>query len=125
MRAAAMAVMALGLLLVVLSAAWTSIFPSSAKWTLDKEAHWQKVKGRMHTLSFVMSDPKQADPRARQDAASAKAEFDKLKLEDDVLKADFSSAYDTPRTTSTILKWTGLSIAGVGVIGYYAVNQSR
>jgi hypothetical protein len=79
----------------------------------------------MHALSFVISGPKQANPRTGQDSASAKAEFDKLKLEDDELKADFSSAYDTPRTTSTILKWSGLSIAAVGIIGWYAVNQSR
>jgi hypothetical protein len=125
MKSAAMGTIALGILLVVLSAAWTTIFPSSARWTPDKESHWQKVKGRMHTLSFVVSDPKQADVRSRQNATSAKAEFDKLKLEDDELKADFSSAYDTPRTTSTVLKWLGISIAGIGLIGYYAVNQSR
>lgn len=125
MRAAALGAMALGIVLVLLSVAWTTIFPSSAKWTPDKEAHWQKVKGRMHSLSFVISDPKQADARRGQDAMSAKAEFDKLKLEDDELRAQFSSAYDTPRTTSTILKWSGLSIAAVGVVGWYAANQSR
>jgi hypothetical protein len=79
----------------------------------------------MHTLSFVVSDPKQADVRSGQNATTAKAEFDKLKLEDDELKADFSSAYDSPRTTSAVLKWSGISLAVIGLIGFYAVNQSR
>jgi hypothetical protein len=59
------------------------------------------------------------------DIGQAKAEYDKLKIENDQLAAEFSGVYDTPRTLATVLKWTGLSLALVGVIGWYAVSQSR
>ncbi len=54
-----------------------------------------------------------------------KAEYEKLRVENDQLNADFKSATESPKTTSTILKWSGISIALVGIVGWYAVNQSR
>ena len=68
--------------------------------------------------------------QARRNAASndigqAKAEYEQLKVENAQLAAEFSGVYDTPRTLATVLKWSGLSLALVGIIGWYAVSQAR
>ena len=40
------------------------------------------------------------------------------------LKTQFESAYNSPRTASGILKWTGISLAGLGIVGWLAVRNS-
>ena len=58
------------------------------------------------------------------DPAEAKQEYDRLMAEGDQLMAEFQSAYDSPRTVSTILKWTGITLAGLGILGWLAVRES-
>jgi hypothetical protein len=125
MKLAATGAISLGLLLLLLSAAWTSIFPASARWTPDKEEQAQKVKSRLHSLSFVVDNPKYVSTHSASETGKTKAEFEALKQENEQLNADFSSAYGGPRTTAKALQWSGISLAVVGIIGWYAVNQSR
>ena len=54
-----------------------------------------------------------------------KVEYEKLRIESDQLNAEFKDATEGPKTTSSILKWTGISLALVGLVGWYAVKQSR
>jgi hypothetical protein len=54
-----------------------------------------------------------------------KAEYEQLKKENAELDAEYTSAADTPKTVARFLKWTGLSLALVGIIGWYAVSQTR
>ena len=115
-----------GLLLLALSFIWVAMFSGKPAWTKEKGDRWGEVKGRMHNLAFVVNAPPGAVKLHNgPDLGQAKAEYEALKKENEQLTAEFSGAYDTPRTMSTILKWTGLSLTGVGVIGWYAVNQSR
>jgi hypothetical protein len=44
--------------------------------------------------------------------------------ESEQLNAEFQSAYDRPNTISSILKWTGLSLAAIGIIGWYAARNA-
>ena len=62
---------------------------------------------------------------AGQDIGKLKAEYDELQKEVTQLNADFTSAAETPHTVAKFLKWTGISLAAFGLIGWYAVNQSR
>jgi hypothetical protein len=125
MKQATIGLIGLGFALLLLSGLWTVIFPASSRWTPDKEARAQKVKARLHSLSFVVGNPQHASMHSGQDTGQAKAEFDALNTEHDQLNADFASATETPRTISNFLKWSGLSLAAVGLVGWYAVNQSR
>jgi hypothetical protein len=60
-----------------------------------------------------------------QDIGQLKAEYEQLKKENAELDAEYTSAADTPKTVAKFLKWSGISIAIVGIISWYAVNQSN
>ena len=112
-----------GLLLVVLSSVWNTLFPGTSRWTPEKATRSAEVKDRLHNLAFVVNAPKPNLQRG-QDLGQLKAEFEQLKKENDALNADFSAASETPKTVATIFKWSGISLAAVGLIGWYAANQS-
>jgi hypothetical protein len=114
---------ALGFVLLALSFAWVSMFPGSSTWTQEKAARSTEIKGKMHNLAFIVNAP---NPRlhAGQDLGQLKAEYEQLRKENEQLNADFESAYNSPRTTANVLKWTGLSFAVLGLIGWYAVKQT-
>jgi hypothetical protein len=122
----ALGITGLGLLLLVLSLAWVSLFSGKSGFTDEKAHRWGEVKQRLHNLAFVVNAPPGTiKMHGGSDLGQAKAEYDQFKVENDQLAAEFSGVYDTPRTLATVLKWTGLSLALVGVIGWYAVSQSR
>jgi hypothetical protein len=59
------------------------------------------------------------------DRGEAKQEFDTLKKEYDELSSQFQSAQQHPHTVSKVMKWSGIALAALGLIGWYATNQSR
>jgi len=118
-------VIGLGLLMLILSGIWPTLFPGTSIWTEEKAARWAVVKDKLHNLAFIVDDSKPVKMHGGPDIAKAKAEFEQLDAEGKQLKADFSRAHDRPQTVSKVLKWAGLSLAVVGVIGWYAVNQQR
>jgi hypothetical protein len=117
-------IIVLGVFLFLLSAAWTTIFPPTSRWTDEKANRFAAVKAKLHNLSFVVNAPTPNLQRG-QDIGQLKLEYEQLKKENEVLDAEYTSAADTPKTVARFLKWSGLSIAAVGIIGWYAVNQSR
>jgi hypothetical protein len=115
----------LGLLLLVLSSAWVALFPGTSSWTPEKATRWSEVKDRLHNLSFVVNAPPgHVRLHGGRDYGEIKTEYDQTKAEAEILRAEFESAYKNPRTVSTILKWTGISLAGVGLVGWLAVRES-
>jgi hypothetical protein len=114
---------AIGFLLFALSFAWASMFPGTSRWTAEKAQRSSEIKGKMHNLAFIVNAP---NPKlhAGQDLGQLKAEYEQLRKENEQLNAEFESAYNSPRTTATALKWTGLSLAILGIIGWYAVKQT-
>ena len=124
MKAVVAGLIAFGLVLFLLSALWTTIFPPTARWTDEKASHALEVKSKLHNLAFIVNAPKPSLQKG-QDLGQMKAEYEQLKKENEELNSDFASAAETPKTVATFLKWSGLSIALVGVVGWYAVNQSR
>lgn len=117
-------VIGLGLFLLALSALWNTLFPATAKWTPEKQARAAEVKGKLHNLAFVVNSPR-PNLQAGQDLGQLKAEYEALRKEQKQLDAEFSAAAETPQTVSKVLKWSGLSLAAIGIIGWYAINQQR
>lgn len=114
-----------GLLMLILSGLWPTLFPGTSIWTEEKAARWAIVKDKLHNLAFLVDSPKPAKMHGGPDPAKVKAEYDQLSAEGQQLKADFSRAHDRPQTVSKFLKWSGISLAVVGLVGWYAVNQTR
>ena len=114
----------LGLLMLVLSGVWVSMFSGTGGWTNEKAKHWSDVKDRMNNLSPIVNAPSGKQPPRGVDPAKAKAEFDELKKENEQLAAEFTGNYNSPRTTATVLKWGGISLVAVGLIGWYVVKNA-
>ena len=91
---------------------------------MEKAAHANEVKSKVYNMAFAMNGQK-PNLQKGEDLGQMKAQFEALKKENAELDAEFNSITGTPRTISTFLKWSGISIAAVGIVGWYAVNQSR
>jgi hypothetical protein len=108
----------LGVLLLGLSTVWTSFSSAESGWT-DKKA--QRSAEVQSSIPVLAGKAKAAKGPA---AATLKAELDALKKENEQLNAEFNSAANSPKAMSKILKWTGISLAVLGLIGWYAAKQS-
>ena len=113
----------LGFLLLVLSGFWSTLFPATSSWTDEKANRSSEIKSRLHNLAFIVNAPP-SSLHSGSDLGTLKAEYEQLKKENEQLNADFESAANSPKTMSKYLKWSGISLAAVGIIGWYAVKQS-
>lgn len=112
----------LGVALFIASALWASLFPPSNSWTPEKAQRMSEVKARLNNLSFIINEPRNF--HSGPDTGTLKAESDALLKEFEQLKTDFESATESPQTVSFVLRWSGLSLAIIGVIGWYAIKQN-
>ena len=118
----ALGVVGFGLMLLVFSSIWSTLFPPTSSWTPEKASRISEVKARLNDLSFVINDPRHS-MHSGPDRGELKAEADTLLKEFEQLKADFESATERPQIAAKVLKWTGISLAIVGIIGWYAVKN--
>jgi hypothetical protein len=114
----------LGFLLLLLSSLWSTLFPATSTWTEEKAIRSSEVKARISNLGPIIYSTKPISMHRGPDPGSLKAEFDALVKENEQLDAEFESAATSPKTASRLLKWSGISLAIVGLIGWYAVKQS-
>jgi hypothetical protein len=117
------AAIVLGLLLLVASTFWTRLFSQASAWTNEKATRSAEVKARLAYLGGIINSPNKSPPRGLN-PASAQAEFDALKKEDEQLNAEYRTIAHRPGAISKVLKWSGISLAVVGIISWYAVKQS-
>jgi hypothetical protein len=113
----------LGFTLLILSSLWVKFFPATSSWTPEKAQRSAEVKDRLNNLSFLMNRP--PSMHRGSDTGTLKAEFDQLMKENEQLNTEFQTAYDRPNTVSKVLKWSGISLSIVGLIGWYAVKNSE
>jgi hypothetical protein len=123
MKAIAMGMLALGFLLLIVSGLWSSLFPPTSAWTNEKALRLSEVQERLSNIGPIVNSPTRR-MHSGPDPATLKAEFDALQIENEQLNAEFTTAAERPQTMSKILKWTGISLAVFGIIGWYAVKQS-
>ncbi len=123
MKGLALGTIALGFILFALSGLWPNMFSKASSWTDEKANRSADVKARMAYLGGIVNSPN-PQMHGRVDPVSAKTELDALIKENDQLNAEFESAANSPKTTSKFLKWSGIGLALLGIIGYYAVNQT-
>jgi hypothetical protein len=114
----------LGIAMLVLSTLWSSIFPATSNWTAEKSTRHTEVQARLSNLGPIVNSPKPASMHRGQDLGTLKAEFDSLVKENEQLNAEFVAARDNPKRASSFLKWTGIGLAVIGLIGFYAVKQT-
>jgi hypothetical protein len=123
--AVVLGIIVVGFTCVFLSFAWGALFPATSNWTPDKAGRMSEIKSKLNDLSFKMGSPASSRIKNGPDPAALKKEYDDLRAEFEVLKTEFESAAVTPKTTSSFLKWSGLTLALIGVVGWYAISQSN
>lgn len=114
----------LGVLLLLLSGLWSTLFPATANWTPEMERRWQTVKARIHSLSFHLGETSPANLPRGMTPTSVKNEYDALQKENAQLEAAYSSAADRPKVVAGVLRWTGIGIAALGIVGWMGVRGS-
>jgi hypothetical protein len=98
----------------------------TATWTTDKDQRLSEVGNRLHVLRFsIGSAEARPSMHGGPDLAKAKAELASLMEENKTLTEEFRGIQSRPHTVSKIMKWSGISMALVGIIAWYAANQAR
>jgi hypothetical protein len=119
----ALGAVVVGFALLAASSVWGKIFPPTQSWTLEKADRMSKVKASINDVGAALYKAKQRI-HAGPDPGPLQAEYDALIKEFDQLKREFESAAERPQTASAFLKWTGISLAVLGLVGWYAVKDS-
>jgi preprotein translocase subunit Sss1 len=123
MKLAVIGTIILGFVLFALSSLWTTLFPPTNSWTPEKADRLSEIRERLNELGFMLQRASANRMHSGTDLGPVKAEYDSLNKEFDELKVEFETAAERPNTVSTVLEWTGISLAIVGIIGWYAVKQ--
>jgi hypothetical protein len=113
----------LGFFLLLLSTLWSSLFPATSTWTNEKATRSADVKARMAYLGGIVNSPN-GKGRSAAEVEKAKTEFEALKAENEQLNSEFTSAAETPQTLARVMKWSGISLAAIGIIGWYAASKT-
>jgi hypothetical protein len=119
----AVGALGLGFGLLALSLLWTTLFPATASWTPEKASRMSEISNQLNDLSAKLYAA-QKRTLGGPDAGAMRAEYDRLMAEHGQLKVDFKTVSERPTTIARLLKWAGLSLATVGVIGWFAAKQS-
>ncbi len=116
----------LGLLLLLASGVWTTLFPGTSTWTDEKDQRMSTIGARLHVLRISVGNA-EMNPKTHggESYAKDKAELTALEEESKALKDEFNSIQSRPQIISKFMKWSGISLAILGMIGCYAVNQSK
>lgn len=114
----------IGVLALVLSALWPVLFPPERSWTEDKSQQMADLSSRAHLLHVKV---KMARPERGSDkpgySEKTQQEYEEVTSRLESLKEELETAKEKPQTVATILKWSGLVMAGVGVAGWVATRQ--
>jgi hypothetical protein len=119
----AFGVLGLGFVLLILSTIWSSLFPATSTWTDEKAKRSGDIKARMAYLGGIVNNPS-ARTRSAAEIEKAKTELATLTTQNEQLNSEFNSAANTPQTVSRVMKWSGIGLAIIGLIGWYATKQS-
>jgi hypothetical protein len=121
MKSVSLGIVGLGFVLLIASGVWPMLFRGSSSWTEEKALRAAEVKARLNNLGPIVNSTKPSMHRG-EDTGTLKAEFDALILEEQQLNEEFESARDSPKTSSKILKWSGIGLAVIGLFGWYAMK---
>lgn len=116
----------LGVLLLLLSGVWNSLQPGTSSWTTEKDQRLTEVSDKMHLLTAkVVSAEAHPSMHGGPDLVKAKADLAALVEENKALTNEFKGIQASPGRMAAFMKWSGISLALVGIIGWYAISQSR
>ncbi len=112
----------LGLALVVLSLMWGMLFPPEDIWTVDKSRRMSELTERAHLLHIKVKKA-QRQPLTASAGQDAE-EYRKVTEELAALKLELESAKSRPETMTLGLRWGGLLLTALGLVGFRLIGGS-
>lgn len=111
--------------MMICSVIWPVLFPATRTWTDEKSRRLKELSGKtqflMGKIEYAKSNPSMT---RGENPAEMKQRADKMMAELKTLQDEFSGAVDSPKTVSTVLKWSGVGVMALGVVGYLATKDA-
>ena len=119
----------LGILLLLGSVVWPMVFSTTRSWTDEKSNQLSDLSTQVAGMRFKLTQAKrQAWPGAEREPVNNLAvmqkKFDHASQELATLRIEFESAISSPQTSSSFLKWAGLSVLVAGIFGWIALKDA-
>jgi uncharacterized protein YjeT (DUF2065 family) len=115
------AAVAVGLVLLLLSFAWGSLFSASSGWTEEKSLRMGELKGRAHILvAQVAAAKEKPNMHGGSNAAELEVEFEKVRAELNELADELEGRIEAPQTTAKIIRYAGIAFVVAGGLVVYA-----
>ena len=116
-----------GSVLVVLSFAWTSMFPATDRWSDEQAKEYSRAAAKLHQLHHSVKGHPQAltAPPGKSLPKATQADLDAAQRDYDEKRADFDLARSSSSRTAQLLRWSGVGIALVGVVATWFDRQRR
>lgn len=123
-NAFAVGLISCGLILLGVSYAWNLIVPQEAVWSSEQALENADASAGLHEMTHIAAHSdisKDADAKKQQvkdELAAAQQRFE-------TSRSDLDRARDVRQTTAQVLRWTGISIAVIGVMRYLAIRADH
>jgi hypothetical protein len=112
-----------GLVLLIGSVVWATLFPPSRNWTAEKATRMTEL-GNQATAIQLKIDQATARPsmHAGENPAELKAQYDEVAAEYKSLYEEFKSADAAPKTAAVFLRWSGIAFVVAGGLVVFATR---
>jgi hypothetical protein len=114
-------IVVLGVVLLVASALWAIVFPPQRNWTTEKSARMTELGDQANLLKMQLAKA-QTSPsmHSGKNPAEIQEEYDKIAVEYAELHQAFLSASNSPKTSASILRWSGIAFVAAGGLFVFA-----
>lgn len=112
-----------GLVLLIGSVAWATLFPPGRNWTAEKATRMTDL-GNQATAIQMKIDHATVRPsmHAGENPAELKAKYDEIETEYKSLYQEFKNADESPKTAASILRWSGIAFVVAGGLVVFATR---
>jgi hypothetical protein len=117
-------VVALGIVLLLVSAVWAILFPPARTWTDEKGARMAELSGKAHALGFELAAAQKPSMHKGRSLPEVKAEYDQVNAELTSLRDELGGKVAAPARASTILRWSGIAFVVAGGLVVFATRSS-
>lgn len=122
MKNLSVAAVGLGMALIIASVIWVFVFAPSRTWTPEKNARMNDLSVAAHKLGGELDVARRRPSMHGRKPADIEAEYKQTTEELAQLKAEFQNKQDGPKSTATLLRWTGMACV---VLGGFVLLSNR
>jgi hypothetical protein len=113
-------IVAVGIVLLLVSAIWAVMFPPSRTWTDEKGARMAELSAQAHALGFELVAAQKPTMHKGRSLPEVKAEYDQVNAELTSLREELEGKVAAPTRATTILRWSGIAFVVAGGLIVFA-----